>query len=64
MQVQILGSTQAFLKLKNNSDFHEIDHDDLAELTIRGEKYKKEDDKMNTSKDNDLKKSWKKALGK
>lgn len=63
MQVQILGSTQAFMKLKNISGFHEVDHDDLAKLTIR-EKYKKDDDKINTSKDNDLKKSWKKLLGK
>lgn len=64
MQVQILGSTQAFMKFKNNSGFHEVDHNDQAKLTVSGKKYEKDDDKMNTSKDNDLKKSWKKTLGK
>lgn len=39
-------------------------NDDLAKLTIRGEKYNKNDDKINTSKGNDLKKSWKRPLEK
>lgn len=62
--MQMLGGIQAFMTLKNNPGFHEVDHDDLAKWTIRGEKYKKDDEKINTSEDNDLKKSWKKLLGK
>ena len=39
-------------------------NDDLAKLTIRGEKCNKDYDTINTSKDNEVKKNWESPLEK
>lgn len=49
------GKSQAFKKLKNNSGLKLTD-EDPAKLT-RGENCSKDDDVINTSKENDVKKN-------